>query len=302
MTDTPAGPAVADSNELHERVRELEAALYAIRAGQVDAFVMPHGLATSDSARAAVDLLRLGTLEQMRDAVLAFDHAGHVLYMNPAAERQYGWASVEALGRPRATIYEEQPDAASADTAPACAALIHTLHNGRAIHVESTVSPLLDGAGAKYGSVAVVRDVTERRRAEDRRNALARLAERLRQAEDASRASWAAEQALAAGLGSRASDLPWSVPLPAAGTPAGVLAGCSPDAAQRWTPAELEFGRDVADRTRAAFERIEAAAALRESEARLRQANENLETAIRLRTNELMVAEEALRQAQKMEA
>src|SRR3954463_8001301 len=150
--------------DLRDRVRELEEALHAVQAGQVDAFVLPGGVATTENAVAAANRLRQGALEQMRDAVLAFDRAGHVVYMNPAAERQYGWASVEALGRPRAAIYQERPDSAGADAdAPSCAALVHALRDGRSIFVESTVSPLLDEAGQLFGTVAVVRDVTERR-------------------------------------------------------------------------------------------------------------------------------------------
>src|SRR6201994_3775328 len=49
-------------------------------------------------------------------------------------------------------------------------------------------------------------------------------------------------------------------------------------------------------------ERVRAAAALRESEARLRELNENLEHRIVERTRELEQAHNALRQAQKMEA
>lgn len=345
----------AQNQELRERIRELEDALRAIRTGQVDAFLVPGGVATSNTARAAAERLRQGTLDDLRDAVLAFDDAGHVLYMNPAAERQYGWASEDALGRPRAAIYEERPDVASSDAAPSCAALIHRLRSGRSIHVESTVSPLLDGAGLVFGTVALVRDVTERRRAEHRRDALAKLGERLREAEDTQQAGSAAEHALGTGLHASGAACLWfdpatfagggwqrqdAVPIPLAaikgaarlarleagesasaqasredasgalltasirtpGCMTAVLAAWNWDHSLRWTPAEVEFGRDVADRTRAAFERIEAAAALRDSEARLRHANEHLESAIRQRTNQLMVAEEALRQAQKMEA
>jgi PAS domain S-box-containing protein len=315
--------------ELRERVRELDEALRAIRAGQVDALVVPGGVATSQAARAAADRLRQETLEHMRDAVLAFDHGGHVVYMNRAAERQYGWSSVEALGRARTAIYAERPDLASPDaTGPSCNALIHVLRDGRSIHVESMVSPLVDGEGRVLGTVAVVRDVTERRRAEDRRNALAKLGERLRQAGDARQVGWAAEHALTSGLGASRSLCLWldrgdaagagplteparaesasgvllSAPIPVAGSVTAVLAAWNPDASHRWAPAEADFGREVAARARSAFERIEAAAALRESEARLRHANENLETAIRQRTSELMATQEALRQAQKMEA
>ena len=317
---------IAENQELRERVRELEEALRAIRADQVDAFVVAGGVATSESALAAADRLRQGTLEQMRDAVLAFDQAGHVLYMNPAAERQYGWSSVEALGRPRAAIYDERPDCVGSEGT----AQIHVLRDRRSIHVESTVSPLLDGAGLVFGTIAVVRDVTERRRAEVRRDALAKLGERLREAETAAQAGTAAEHALAAGLGSARASCLWLHTDAAAGVTPGkpppvrglftaledasfrarirtegwnaVLAGTDPGSPARWAPAELDFLCDVADSKRAAVERIEAVAALRDSEARLRESNENLENEVRRRTSELMVAEEALRQAQKMEA
>ncbi|RYY48281.1 MAG: PAS domain S-box protein, partial [Comamonadaceae bacterium] len=189
--------------DLRDRVRELEEALNAIRSGQVDAFIVPGGVATSETAVAAADRLRQGALEQMRDAVLAFDRAGHVVYMNPAAERQYGWASVEALGRVGAALYEERPDFAAAGTGAYADAdaQIHVLRDGRVLHVESRVSPLLDGAGQVFGTVAVIRDVSDRRRGEVLRDALARLGERLRKADTPQEAALAAENALGAGPG-----------------------------------------------------------------------------------------------------
>ncbi|MDO9436607.1 PAS domain-containing sensor histidine kinase [Hydrogenophaga sp.] len=61
------------------------------------------------------------------------------------------------------------------------------------------------------------------------------------------------------------------------------------------TMGHLAVVRDVS-------ERVRGAALLRESEARLRHVNEDLETAVQARTRELLAAEEALRHAQKMEA
>ena len=73
-------------------------------------------------------------------------------------------------------------------------------------------------------------------------------------------------------------------------------------AVRAWTPAELGFIREVADRTRTATERVRAEAAVRESEARLREANETLEAKVEARTHELMELEATLRQSQKTEA
>jgi PAS domain S-box-containing protein len=262
--------------DLRNRVRELEDALHALRAGELDAFLVRGGVATSERALSAANRLRQGALEQMRDAVLAFDAAGHVVYLNPAAERQYRCPSVEALGRKREAIYQELPDPAGTQAAsPHCTAHVHALRDGRTIYVESNVSPLLlDGTGEFLGTVEVVRDVSERRRAEALRDALASLGDRLREADSALEADAAGQQALVAALGGNQSS----------------------------RSSELAFRRDVADRTRSAVERIAAVDALRHSEARLREANGRLTDAVRRRTNDLTAAEEALRQAQKMEA
>lgn len=65
--------------------------------------------------------------------------------------------------------------------------------------------------------------------------------------------------------------------------------------AREWTPAELAFVRDVADRTQAAIER-------RLAETSLARLAESLEQQVEERTRESELAQEQLRQAQKMEA
>jgi PAS domain S-box-containing protein len=72
--------------------------------------------------------------------------------------------------------------------------------------------------------------------------------------------------------------------------------------ARAWSSDDLSFVREVAERTRTAVERLRSEAALRLSEARLREANETLEANVEARTQELMKVESALRQSQKMEA
>ncbi|CAN5703866.1 hypothetical protein BH11PSE3_BH11PSE3_24440 [soil metagenome] len=69
-----------------------------------------------------------------------------------------------------------------------------------------------------------------------------------------------------------------------------------------WSVEDLSLIREIAERTRTAVERIRGQTALRDSEARLREANETLEQRVEQRTQELARTEEALRQAQKMEA
>ena len=69
-----------------------------------------------------------------------------------------------------------------------------------------------------------------------------------------------------------------------------------------WTLEQLAFVREVAERTWAAIARAEGEAALRASEARLREANETLEAKVEARGQALMEIEAQFRHAQKMEA
>jgi signal transduction histidine kinase/CheY-like chemotaxis protein len=73
-------------------------------------------------------------------------------------------------------------------------------------------------------------------------------------------------------------------------------------AVRAWTPEELGFIREVAERARMASERLHNEAALRDGEALLRKANETLEAEVQARTRQLMAVEETLRHTHKMEA
>jgi PAS domain S-box-containing protein len=115
-------------------------------------------------------------LRRVNDAVIAIDSAGLVTYLNPSAERLYGLTATTAVGRPLSDIYGYEwitPD----EEARAEAALAqdgfwrgenrHVLRNGRVLHVESSVSVLHDNSGAPAGLLAVIRDITDAKRAED---------------------------------------------------------------------------------------------------------------------------------------
>jgi signal transduction histidine kinase/CheY-like chemotaxis protein len=249
---------------------------------------------------------------------------------------------------------------------------VHHLADGSEIHVESIVSDLKDASGDTTGTLAVMRDVTRRWRADRRRDALARLSDRLRDADSSDTAGYEAARLLGetlrvsrAGYGTidpedetlhvvrdwtapGVDSLAGTLPLRAYGSFIDTLKAGEPvtiddvrrdprtaDAAaaledrsarsflnvpvveqgrlvavlfvndartRAWSADDLALLRDVAERARAVDGRLRSAAALRESEQRLREANENLEAMVDSRTRDLMVAEHALRQAQKMEA
>ncbi|MGH7268550.1 MAG: GAF domain-containing protein, partial [Candidatus Rokuibacteriota bacterium] len=98
-----------------------------------------------------------------------------ITYWNAGAERLYGHAREEVLGRPVADVTRPRfigPDdeRAAAEALAAQGAwrgeTIHLTKAGAERHVESSVSVVRDDAGRPAGLVAVVRDVTARARAE----------------------------------------------------------------------------------------------------------------------------------------
>ena len=123
----------------------------------------------------------------VRDAVIGGDAlTGLIVLWNPAAERLFGYAAAEAVGQPMEIIVPERLRAAHRAglrryAAAGRGALIDSgapvelpglQKSGEEITIELTLSPLAAPAGAVPGSryvLAVVRDITERRRAEAER-------------------------------------------------------------------------------------------------------------------------------------
>ena len=179
------GPAdfeslLAENAELTALLKEADDTLGAIRSGDVDALVVGDDIYTLDSANAASNKLRKDVLAQMEDAVVAFDNNEHIIFMNAAAERQYGKQASDTLGRVKSELFEENwPDPEERASAMQAAGesgayRVHSIHvkrDGVAIHVESTVSQLRDAAGQAIGRLAVIRDITDRVRAEEAINA-----------------------------------------------------------------------------------------------------------------------------------
>ncbi len=123
-----------------------------------------------------------GALSQVNDAVVAIDRNWRVTYWNPAAERTYELPREEVLGKPLADAYETRwasPDREReahdllASTGRWRGEVVHITRSGRALHVEAHVSALKGDPNVPPGFLAVLRDVTDRKRAEDLRAVLA---------------------------------------------------------------------------------------------------------------------------------
>jgi PAS domain S-box-containing protein len=172
---------IAENADLRARLAEMQDTLRAIRSGDVDALVVEGAAGpqvyTLQGVEAETNRFRGEMLAQVSDAVVAVDGEERIIYLNAAAERLYGFAASRALGRTLSTIYESRwlhPK----DEAAATAALrehgewrgesIHVRHDGHEMIVEMGVTVLRDINAQLTGSLAVIRDVTERKRQADK--------------------------------------------------------------------------------------------------------------------------------------
>ena len=95
--------AQAEIAHLSARLQEAEDTLGAIRNGEVDALLVTGATGPQIYALQGQDAetnrFRGEMLAQVSDAVIAVDHEERIIYLNTAAERLYGFAASEALGR-----------------------------------------------------------------------------------------------------------------------------------------------------------------------------------------------------------
>lgn len=170
---------LAQNAELRARLEEVQETLQAIRTGAVDALVVETSAGPRvfrlEGLEAESSHFRGEILAQVSDAVITIDNRQRVTYLNAAAERQYGVTASGALGRHLSEMYQHRwlrPD----DEAATIAALretgcwrgenVHVKRSGEVIHVESSVSQLHTGDETRCGLLAVIRDITQRKKAE----------------------------------------------------------------------------------------------------------------------------------------
>lgn len=170
----------AETAELRARLEEANEMLRAIRSGDVDALVIDSDAGpqvyTLQGLDAKTNRFRGEMLTQVSDAVIAVDNEDRITYLNAAAERLYGFTASTALGRTRSKIFESRwlhPE----DEGTARAALrergewrgenIQFRHDGSEMNVESSITVMREDGGQPTGMLAVIRDVTERKRHEE---------------------------------------------------------------------------------------------------------------------------------------
>jgi len=127
-----------------------------------------------DSNKQPVSLLGDLILDQTADAIIYSDRQGMIERWNAAATAMFGYTAAEALGQSLDLIIPEHLRAAhwrGFDAAMASGTtrlhgrptLTRAQHkSGSKLYVEMSFALVVDAAGAVLGSVAMVRDVTER--------------------------------------------------------------------------------------------------------------------------------------------
>jgi PAS domain S-box-containing protein len=166
----------AENAELRLRLDEAEETLRAIRSGEVEALVIGGQIYTLESADAESNRFRGAALAQINDMVVAVDNERHITYINPSAERHYGVKASDVLGLTSDKMVTVRwPDGDK--SAEVLATIerdgfwrgenIHVRTDGSEFVVEATVSRLRDADGNPTGRLAVIRDITKRKRAEE---------------------------------------------------------------------------------------------------------------------------------------
>jgi two-component system cell cycle sensor histidine kinase/response regulator CckA len=112
-------------------------------------------------------------VESSPDAIISEDLKGVITSWNPGAEKLYGYAAEEAIGRDaRMLLPPGAPDEVSANVEAArrgesfTTETIRRHKSGQLLDVALTVSPIRDRSGNVVGVATIVRDIAERKRLE----------------------------------------------------------------------------------------------------------------------------------------
>jgi PAS domain S-box-containing protein len=110
------------------------------------------------------------------DAIISKSLDGIINTWNRGAEKVFGYSSSEAVGKPMLLLFplnreDEEADILSRIRRGESVEHFETVRvrkDGRKIDVSATISPVRDSSGAIVGASKIARDITERKRAEER--------------------------------------------------------------------------------------------------------------------------------------
>ncbi|HQU83493.1 MAG TPA: PAS domain S-box protein [Pyrinomonadaceae bacterium] len=131
---------------------------------------------TNDNEQSELDRFRLGAIvESSNDAIISKDFDGKILSWNKSAERIFGFTAEEVIGQNITIVFPIERLAEEGDIMEKVRAgiavnhyeTIRTTKDGRYIPVSLTVSPIRNASGEIIGVSKIVRDISDRKDAEE---------------------------------------------------------------------------------------------------------------------------------------
>jgi PAS domain S-box-containing protein len=143
------------------------------------------GNTTSQAAAEFAAQQLAAIVESSDDAIVSKNLDGIIMTWNRGAERVFGYGADEVIGKPITILipvdrhHEEETILARLRRGERIEhyETVRQRKNGEQIDVSLTVSPIKDGEGKVVGASKIARDITERKRAEERFQLLAREAD-----------------------------------------------------------------------------------------------------------------------------
>jgi PAS domain S-box-containing protein len=144
------------------------------RAGRVIGLV-GSSVDITEMKRAEEALAHLAAIvESSADAIVGMTLDGTITSWNPGAERIYGYAEHEILGRPVATLVRADREGEMAEILAEAAKgvavgrqeAVHVAKGGRAFDAAFTLSPVWESGGTVTGAAMIARNVSARKQAE----------------------------------------------------------------------------------------------------------------------------------------
>jgi PAS domain S-box-containing protein len=143
-----------------------------------EAVRIPAAEAIVEHSEAALDVSNVARaiIESSDDAIISKTLAGIITSWNPAAERMFGYTAAEIVGQPILRLFppdrlEEENQILSRLARGERVQHFETVRvrqDGSQLDVAATISPIRDAAGKICGVSKILRDITERKQAEER--------------------------------------------------------------------------------------------------------------------------------------
>lgn len=156
----------AGQGELTQLGRAFDEMAASLEAHQAEAQRMAEALRESNSTLRAM-------IQASPLAIVALDDNEKVTMWNPAAQRMFGWSEEEMLGQSPPYVSEDKQEVFRALQETELAGKIraglelrHRRRDGSMIDVSLSTAPIRDAAGERVGTLGLLEDITDRKRAE----------------------------------------------------------------------------------------------------------------------------------------